>query len=190
MPGFSHHHKGTCTTPISCPLIAPCNQGCACSWQSVLREMNEPGKWPMLALEFTIGYLGSTFMGPNSQDVALMGHRLWMGIAPWPHWLCPVGKGVAEGGTEQEPWSHEAWDRGSVSQGLRVTQLLVTLEKGQEGYSLYPQDLNCDDKVDTRLPFSGGCIKSNGRKKRKSECMEHLCQAWLCAICFCSCDVI
>lgn len=52
--------------------------------------------------------------------------------------------------------------------------LLVTLEEEEGVYSLYPQDLSCDDGRDMKLPFCGGSIKSKGRKKRKPECMEHL----------------
>ena len=68
--------------------------------------------------------------------------------------------------------------------------LPVTLEEEQGGYFLDPQDLNCDGGGDMKLPFSGVSIKSKGRKKRKPEYMEHLCQAWLCVIRFCSCDLI
>lgn len=68
--------------------------------------------------------------------------------------------------------------------------LLVMLDEEQRDESLYPQDLNCDDGGDMKLPFCGGSIKSKGRKKRKSECMEHLCRAWLCEIHFGSCDLM
>lgn len=78
---------------------------------------------------------------------------------------------------------------GSFCQNLRVAVLSVTLEEEQGSYFSDPQDLNCDGG-DMKLPFSGGSIKSKGRKKRKPEYMEHLCQAWLCAIRFCLCDLI
>lgn len=60
-------------------------------------------------------------------------------------------------------------------QDIRVALLFIMPDKQQGGDSLYPQDLKCDDGGDMKLPFCGGSIKSKGRKKRKSECMEHLC---------------
>lgn len=157
--------------------------------QSAFGKSNQ-GRDPCWPWKPAHGHLGSVFLDPECPGCGLDGALALERHSPLTSLTLPCGEGCGWGREKASPSSHGAQGSGSFCQDIRVVLLLIMLGEEQGGYSLYPLDLNCDDVGDMKLPFCGGSIKSKGRKKRKPECMEHLCQARLCAIHFCLRDLI